>query len=206
MNELTKRWHWKDYAWPATHSNKPLTEKQKIKKINVNTFAAVDCLRICKSYVSFSPTPFQPLQFQPCTLSAKHSFNRFHFRQLAKWTAAISTYLIEFKVFQVFQDVRKNLEYLKIQLGTISREVSKKFHLSYWTNNIRTKHVIDISELLEKTIRYNLHLTRTTNLKNFGFFQLLWTFSEAIDSPLSKCTSDLTRDSVSWIEKYSQGG
>ena len=61
-------------------------------------------------YMSFRPTPFQPLQFQPITLSTVHTFNRLPFPPLANSTATNSTYLIKFKVIQFFQDVRKQVK------------------------------------------------------------------------------------------------
>ena len=61
-------------------------------------------------YMSFRPTPFQPLQFQLFTLSTACLFNRLLFRPLAfsiacKFNHRQSTYLIKLKIIQFFQDV-----------------------------------------------------------------------------------------------------
>ena len=61
-------------------------------------------------YMSFRPTPFQPLQFQPLTLSTAGLFDRLQIQPLANSTATNSTYLIKFKVIQIFQDVRKQVK------------------------------------------------------------------------------------------------
>ena len=59
-------------------------------------------LEVFGGYMSFRPTPFQPLQFQPFTLSTVHTFNRLPFRPLANSTATNSTYLIKFKGIPLF--------------------------------------------------------------------------------------------------------
>ena len=61
-------------------------------------------------YMSFRPTPFQPLQFQLFTLSTACLFDRVPFQLLANATAINSTYSFKFKVIQFFQHVRKRVK------------------------------------------------------------------------------------------------
>ena len=118
-----------------------------LKKISVRFFMKncsafdffceiVQCMEggVTNGYISFHPTPFQPLQFQSFTVSTVHTSNHLPFRPLAISTAENSTYSIRFKVIQILQDVRKQLHQLKNQLNIINKTVLRNFQRSFSMN------------------------------------------------------------------------
>ena len=99
--------------------SKPVTRKQSpieivvLRRCKVHQisfwWSSKTSLASLVRYMSFCLAPFQPMRYQPFTISTNCLFDRLPFRPLANSTSASSTHLLTFKVIQFFQDVGKHL-------------------------------------------------------------------------------------------------
>ena len=127
------------------------------------------------------------------------TLNWLPFRPIAKPTSFNSTYLIRFKVSQFFQDVPKRLKWVKNQQSaTLWKVILNKLP------NVPNLRMMCPKLIRKKSGTICISLGQQ-NLKGFWFlitsFELL---PKKLASPYNKCTSNLTKDSVSCIKLYSQ--